>query len=274
MFAPPGAFFATSKFRRSIQDGAIMMGPSCDGMEPPDVCLVRLGHLRRQSGGRYFLQLRRAVSLRRQLRNLLFGPQPNVCELVDGISYDLRQMVIHWGIRLMSHLPMKKWANNNPIFPLIVGLFGGRRSCLVQINKLSRPEGRNCPFGCLGRMDVGRFGPTHGARGVTNQHLYPHPLIRPTWSGGRPIRLVGVTDSANEYASVDNRLPRSMDKMAKITLSFLRDIDRVAIYSYIGAHSNFPDAGAKHNGIAPICIRACEEGRFRIILLRVGILNY
>ena len=62
-----------------------------------------------------------------------------------------------------------------------------------------------------------------------------------------PIKIIGLTDSANAYASVTNLQPRSADKLTRITLAFLRDLTSRVAYSFIDAHLNIADCGAKRN---------------------------
>ena len=48
-----------------------------------------------------------------------------------------------------------------------------------------------------------------------------------------PLRVIGLADSANAFSAISNMQPKSVGKLAKISLAFLRDISSEAHMSLI-----------------------------------------
>ena len=77
--------------------------------------------------------------------------------------------------------------------------------------------------------------------------LVPHPDQKKTRIR-RPIQIIALADAANVYSSVINTQPRSIGKLTKIALAFLRDVAATVRYSFLDAKFNISDTGAKENG--------------------------
>ena len=78
------------------------------------------------------------------------------------------------------------------------------------------------------------------------------------------LEIIALDDCANVFTSAVSLQPRTRGKLAKITLSFIRDLVGSVHFSYLGAHFNISDFGTKHGGNDGILRRICEERRFNI----------
>ena len=64
--------------------------------------------------------------------------------------------------------------------------------------------------------------------------------------------LVNLTDFANIYAAVSSLKPKSVCKLTKINLSYIRDAVSSGVLSFIDASPNLSDVGANSAGDVPI----------------------
>ena len=62
------------------------------------------------------------------------------------------------------------------------------------------------------------------------------------------FRLVSLTDCANIYSAVLSLNPKSVCKLTKINLSFVRDCVNFGVLSFIDASTNLSDVGTKNSG--------------------------
>ena len=62
------------------------------------------------------------------------------------------------------------------------------------------------------------------------------------------FRLVNLTDCANIYSSVLSLNPKTVDKLTKINLSYIRDAVSNGVLSFIDACANLADLGTRNSG--------------------------
>ena len=81
------------------------------------------------------------------------------------------------------------------------------------------------------------------------------------------IQIISLTDSANVYTSAITLQPRTVDKLTKITLSFIRDLVSTVHFSFLDAHFNPADAGTKHGGNRSLFQQIVDRRSFVISFL-------
>ena len=72
-----------------------------------------------------------------------------------------------------------------------------------------------------------------------------------------PTQSIALCDAAHVFASVSNMQQKSIDNLAKISLSFLRDICAEIHFSYLDANHNPADIGAKLYPSSMPFVRLC-----------------
>ena len=77
-----------------------------------------------------------------------------------------------------------------------------------------------------------------------------------------PLRVIGLTDSANAFSAISNIQPKSVGKLTKISLEFLRDTSDEAHMSFVDAPFNTADAGAKVNAHVNPFLKLCGSREF------------
>ena len=79
-----------------------------------------------------------------------------------------------------------------------------------------------------------------------------------------PIKVIGLTDSANAFSAISNIQPKSVGKLTKISLAFLRDISAEAHMSFIDAPYNIADAGTKADANVAPFLKLCKSRQFSL----------
>ena len=95
------------------------------------------------------------------------------------------------------------------------------------------------------------------------RRLCMHP-DRSSIADKSPMKVIGLTDSANAFSAISNIQPKSVDKLTKISLAFLRDISAEAHMSFIDAPFNIADAGTKVNANVAPFLKLCESRQFSL----------
>ena len=74
----------------------------------------------------------------------------------------------------------------------------------------------------------------------TEQSLLSPSIMRPELSEvatDQEVKAIGLADSSNIFAAVDGLQPRSIDRLAKSNLGFIRDVSMEARLSFADAFS-------------------------------------
>ena len=92
-------------------------------------------------------------------------------------------------------------------------------------------------------------------------------IFRPDGNGNDFFRLVSLPDSANAYASIASVQPKSVCKLTKINLRFVRDSLANGVLSFVGAGANLADTLTKVRGDIEIFYHFGTAGYFSVSFL-------
>ena len=83
-------------------------------------------------------------------------------------------------------------------------------------------------------------------------------------SGKFAVQIIALADAANVYTAPISQQPRTVDKLTKITMSFIRDLVATAHFSFLGANYNPSGPGTKPCGDLQILLKLRDHRAFEI----------
>ena len=92
-------------------------------------------------------------------------------------------------------------------------------------------------------------------------------IFKSDFDGGDFFRLISLTDSANAYSAVLSIQPKSLCKLSKINLCYIRDIISNGVLSFVDAPTNLSDTLTKIHGNLKIFNSFCKNNYFHISFL-------
>ena len=188
--------------------------------------------------------------------------QAYLCELLMGGFFDMR---VSLGVNLSLANPF----SDAPVDSDVAKKFDsvqqmencrGCRRCQKEVHLAWDPPMKSVR-GCLECED---------SKDPSASSDFVHPLGL-TIGEMPPIKIIGFTDSANAYASVvANLQPKSVRKLTRIAIAFLRDLTSRISYSLSDAHWDIDDCGTKRGRNLGIFLRGTRERRFCFSFLGRG----